>query len=88
MLVSNNAFDKLSSGAKTLGLGTLKVGLQNVFRKPWGSTYPTEVISKNRFYIKLEDKEMMIFQMTLVITRRSLRTIIPCNHITPVWDGA
>jgi hypothetical protein len=30
MLVSNNAFGKLSSGAKTLGLGTLKGGLQNV----------------------------------------------------------
>jgi hypothetical protein len=28
MLVSNNAVDKLSSGAKTLGLGTLKEGLQ------------------------------------------------------------
>jgi hypothetical protein len=31
MLVSNNAFDKLSSGAKTLGLGTLKESAQNVF---------------------------------------------------------
>jgi hypothetical protein len=49
MLVSNNALDKLSSGAKTLGLGTLKGGLQNVFRKPWGSTYPIEVNSKMSF---------------------------------------
>jgi hypothetical protein len=57
MLVSNNAFDKLSSGAKTLGLGTLRESLQNVFQKPWGSTYPTEVILKNGFYIKLEDME-------------------------------
>jgi hypothetical protein len=59
-LVSNNAFDKPSSGAKTLGLGTLKESLQNCFRKPWGSTYPTEVISK-MVLIKLEDKEMVVF---------------------------
>jgi hypothetical protein len=30
--------------------------------KPWGSTYPTEVILKNGFYIKLEDKEMVVFE--------------------------
>jgi hypothetical protein len=29
-LVSDKAFDKLSSGAKTLGMGTLKESLQNV----------------------------------------------------------
>jgi hypothetical protein len=60
LLVSNKAFDKPSSGAKTLGLGTLKESLQNVFRKPWGSTYPTEVILK-MVLIKMEDKEMVIF---------------------------
>jgi hypothetical protein len=49
MLDSNSAFDKLSSGAKTLGLGTLKESLQNVLRKPWGSTYPIEMISKMGF---------------------------------------
>jgi hypothetical protein len=59
-LVSNKAFDKPSSGAKTLGLGTLKESLQNVFRKPWGSTYPTEVILK-MVLIKMEDKEMVVF---------------------------
>jgi hypothetical protein len=36
MLVSNSAFDKLSSGAKTLGLGTLKGGLQKCFPKTLG----------------------------------------------------
>jgi hypothetical protein len=49
MLDSNNAFDKLPSGAKTLRLGTLIESLQNVFRKPWGSTYPIEVILKLGF---------------------------------------
>jgi hypothetical protein len=44
LLVSNNAFGKPSSGAKTLGRKFTKC-----FRKPWGSTYPTEVISKNGF---------------------------------------
>jgi hypothetical protein len=37
---------------------------------------------------KMEDKGDGDFYMTLVITKRSLRTINPCNHITPVWDGA
>jgi hypothetical protein len=36
MLGSNNAFDKLSSGAKTLGLGTLKESLQKCFPKTLG----------------------------------------------------
>jgi hypothetical protein len=30
LLVSNKAFDKPSSGARTLGMGTLKESLQNV----------------------------------------------------------
>jgi hypothetical protein len=87
LLVSNNAFDKLSSGAKTLGLGTLKESFQKCFRKPWGSTYSTEVISKMIFNQNGGQGDGG-FHMTLVITRRSLRTINPCNHITPVWDGA
>jgi hypothetical protein len=49
LLVSNNAFDKPSSGAKTLGLGTLNESLRRCFRKPWGSTYPTEVIFEKWF---------------------------------------
>jgi hypothetical protein len=57
------------------------------FEKPWGSTYPTEMFKKNGFE-QMEDKGVGGFQMTLVITRRSLRTINPCYHITPVWDGA
>jgi hypothetical protein len=87
LLVSNNSFDKPSSGAKTLGLGTLKESLQNCFQKPWGSTYPIEVISKNGFD-QTGGQGDGGFHMTLVITRRSLRTINPCNHITPVWDRA
>jgi hypothetical protein len=31
LLASNKGFDKPSSGAKTLGMGTLKESLQNVF---------------------------------------------------------
>jgi hypothetical protein len=38
--------------------------------------------------VTMEDKGVGGFQMTLVITKCSLRTIEPCNHITPVWDGA
>jgi hypothetical protein len=58
-----------------------------MFPKTLGCTYPTEVISK-MVLIKMKDKGDGGFYMTLVITRRSLRTINPCNHITPVWDGA
>jgi hypothetical protein len=60
LLIRNKAFDKPSSGAKTLGMGTLKESLQKCFRKPWGITYPTEVISK-MVLIKMENKEMVVF---------------------------
>jgi hypothetical protein len=36
----------------------------------------------------MEDKGVGDFQMTLVITKCSLRIIYSCNHITPVWDRA
>jgi hypothetical protein len=59
LLISNKALDKPSSGAKTLGMGSLKRKFIKCFQKPWGSTYPIEVISKMAF-IKMEDKEMVV----------------------------
>jgi hypothetical protein len=78
LLISDKALDKPSSGAKTLGLGTLKESSENAFKN---------LVSKNGFE-QMKDKGVGGFQMTLVITKCSLRTINPCNHITPVWDGA
>jgi hypothetical protein len=60
-LVSNKALDKPSSGAKTLGLGTLKESFENAFEKPWGSTYPTEMFSK-MVLSKLRIKELVVFK--------------------------
>jgi hypothetical protein len=68
LLLSNNAFDKPSSGAKTLGLGALKESLQKCFRKPWGSTYPIEVNLKMVFD-QTRGQGDGGFHMTLVITR-------------------
>jgi hypothetical protein len=72
-------------------MGTLKEKFRKCFRKPWSSIYSTEMFSKMVFgqmEMIMEDKGVGGFQMTLVITKCSLRTINPCNHITPVWDGA
>jgi hypothetical protein len=72
-------------------MGTLKRILGKCFRKPWGSIYSTEMFSKMVFEqmeVTMEDKGVGGFQMTLVITKCSLRIIKPCNHITPIWDGA
>jgi hypothetical protein len=87
LLISNKAFDKPSSGAKTLGSGNTQRKFIKCFQKPWDSSYPTEMFSK-MVLTKMEDKGDGGFYMTLVITKCSLRTINPCSHITPVWDGA
>jgi hypothetical protein len=37
----------------------------------------------------MEEKEVGgFYKKTLVITKCSLKSINPCNHIIPVWDGA
>jgi hypothetical protein len=47
---------------------------------------------KNEFLKNEEDDYPWVgevsFQMTLVITKCSLKIINPCNHITLVWDEA
>jgi hypothetical protein len=88
LLVSNNAFDNPSSGAKTLGLGILNESLQNVSENLGVVPTPIEVILKKNGFYQTGGQGDGGFHMTLVITRCSLRTINPCNHITLVWDGA
>jgi hypothetical protein len=58
-LISNKALDKPSSGAKNSRNGNTQRKFIKCFQKPWGSTYPTEVISK-MVLIKMEDKEMVV----------------------------
>jgi hypothetical protein len=57
-------------------MGTLKKN----FRKPWGSIYSTKMFLKmvfGKMEMIMEDKGVSGFQMTLVITKCSLRTINP-----------
>jgi hypothetical protein len=72
-------------------MGTLKEKFLKCLRKPWSSIYSTEMFSNvvfGQMEMIMEDKGVGGFQMTLVITKCSLRTINQCNHITSVWDGA
>jgi hypothetical protein len=38
--------------------------------------------------VGMQEKELVVLQMTLVITRVYPGSINPCSHINPVWDGA
>jgi hypothetical protein len=61
------------SGAKNYRLETLEESFKNVFRKPWGSIYSTEMFSKvvsfEQMEANMEERGVGGFQMTLVITR-------------------
>jgi hypothetical protein len=46
LLISDKALDKPSSGAKTLGLGTLKESFENAFENLGVVLTPTEMFSK------------------------------------------
>jgi hypothetical protein len=72
-------------------LGTLKESFENAFENLGVESTPLKSFQKwflGQMEVIKEDKGVGGFQMTLVITKCSLRTINPCNHITPVWDGA
>jgi hypothetical protein len=75
---------------KTLGWEHSKRFLENAFENLGVVSTPLKCF-QNGFgpmEMIMDDKGVGGFQMTLVITKCSLRTIYPCNHITPVWDGA
>jgi hypothetical protein len=72
-------------------MGILKDKFRKCFQKPWSGIYSTEIFSKmvlDKWSWTWRKKELVGFQKALVITKCSLRTINPCNHITPVLDGA
>jgi hypothetical protein len=72
-------------------MGTLKRFLKNVFENLGVVSTPLKCFQKNGFgpmEMIMEDKGVGSFQKGLVITKCSLRTIYPRNHINPVWDGA
>jgi hypothetical protein len=94
-MVSIMSFGKFCSGAKknlgwehsmgisendyeNLGMGNYSIdGFQKMsFEKQGRDENPG--VEGRRFFSK----------MTLVITKCSLRTINPCNHITLEWDGS
>jgi hypothetical protein len=74
-------------------LGTLKWDFENDFENLGMECYSIDGFQRYEFENKvgmyIPELEAGVFsEMTLVITKCSLRTINPCNHITLVWDGA
>jgi hypothetical protein len=76
---------------KTLGWEHSKKNFENVFENLGVVSTPLNCFLKWFWTNKFghEGKGVVVLkEKTLVITKCSLRTINPCNHITLVWDGA
>jgi hypothetical protein len=72
-------------------MGKLKGNFENVFKNPGVVFTPLKCFHKwflGKEELEWRKKELVVVQMTLVITRVYPGSINPCSHITPVWDGA
>jgi hypothetical protein len=92
MMISIMTFGKLCSGAKTLGREHSNGSLKMISKTLEWSAIPLMDFKKMSFKIRWDVYPGVggrsFLEMTLVITKCSLRTINLCNHITLVWDGA
>jgi hypothetical protein len=88
VMVSIIAFGKLCSGAKTLGWehsnGTLKDDFENL-----GIVlYSTEIVFRKNICSGKWRNGGGGFMKKGTVYKCSPDQLLPCNHITPVWDGA
>jgi hypothetical protein len=90
-MFSIKAFGKLLVEPKTLGWEHSKKKIENVFENLRVVSTPLKCFQKwflDKWSSSWRKKELVVLLKTLVITKCLLRTINPCNHITPLWDGA
>jgi hypothetical protein len=85
-MISIKVFGKLEVEPKTLGLGILS----GRFRKPWSSCYSIEMFPNGFINMELDmgDEGVGGFLENGIVYKCSPNQLPPCNHITPVWDGA
>jgi hypothetical protein len=86
-MVSIKVFGKLVVEPKTLGLGILS---GKDFKKPWSSCYSIEMFTNGFINMELDmgDGGVGGFMKNGIVYKCSPNQLLPCNHITPVWDGA
>jgi hypothetical protein len=90
-MVCITVFGKLVVEPKTLGFGILSLErFRKCFRKPWSSCYFIEVFSNGFINMELDmgDEGVGGFLKNGIVYKCSPNQLLPCNHITPVWDRA
>jgi hypothetical protein len=90
-MISIKVFGKLVVEPKTLGLGILfgKI-FEKCFQTPWSSCYSIEMFTNGFINRKLDmgGEGVGKFLKNGIVYKCSLNQLLPCNHITPVWDRA
>jgi hypothetical protein len=90
-MVSIEVFGKLVVEPKTLGLGILfgKI-FENVFEHFGVVATPLKCFTNGFINMVLDkgDEGVGGFLKNGIVYKCSPNQLFPCNHITPVWDGA
>jgi hypothetical protein len=89
-MVSIKVLEKLVVEPKTLGWENSRESFENCLQKPWSSIYSTEMISNGFRNMKMDLGATRVgsFIKDGIVYKCSPNQLLPCNHITPVWDGA
>jgi hypothetical protein len=90
-MISLKVFGKLVVEPKTLGLGILSGKIfRKCFRTPWSSCYSIEMFTNGFINMELDmgGEGVGGFRENGIVYKCSPNQLLPCNHITPVWDGA
>jgi hypothetical protein len=90
-MVSIMVFVKLLVEPKTLGWENSRKSFENGFENLGIVSTPLKCFL-NDFGTNgnwdMEGKELVVLEKGIGVSLLSLEAINPCNHITPVWDGA
>jgi hypothetical protein len=89
-MISIKVVGKLVVEPKTLGLEYSLERFRKSLCKPWSSCYSIEMFSNGFINMELDmgDEGVGEFLKNGIVYKCSPNQLLPCNHITPVWDGA
>jgi hypothetical protein len=89
-MISIEVFGKLVVEPKTLGLGILSGKIFENVRTPWSRCYSIEMFTNGFINMELDmgGEGVGGFLKNGIVYKCSPNQLLPCNHITPVWDGA
>jgi hypothetical protein len=89
-MVSIRVLEKCVVEQKTLGWENSRESIENCHRKPWSSIYSTKMFSNGFRNMKMDLGATGVgsFLKDGIVYKFLPNQLLPCNHITPVWDGA